>query len=82
MSLKTERLAARGKLAELRLEARQLETSIQGDIAAVRLLLPPFEKVEDVKAEQAAAQCVELAAKHAEYLGKLAEIRAITKALG
>lgn len=84
MSLKIEMLVAKGRLAELKNEAMQLGISISGDIDAVRMFLPPSElaKLEDIKAQQASAQCVEMAGKHAEYLGKLEEIKAIEKALG
>lgn len=82
MGFDTERLVARGRLAEMEQEARRLGMSIEGDVSAVRLLLPPFAPVHELEAEKAAIQCVELAAKHAEYLGKLAEIAAMKKALG
>lgn len=82
MGFDTERLTVRGRLAELEQDARRLELSIQGDVSAVRMLLPPFAPVADLQAEQAAVQCVEMAAKHAEYLGKLREIEAMRKALG
>ncbi|MFZ5774039.1 MAG: hypothetical protein ACOY3Z_00945 [Thermodesulfobacteriota bacterium] len=78
----TERMKHRGRLAELEQDARRLELGIKGDIAAVRNLLDPFAKIEELNAEVAAAQAVELAGKQAEYLGKLGEITAIKKALG
>lgn len=78
----TERLTIRGRLAVKEADCRNLEMSIQGDVAAVRMLLPPFEEVAELKAQQAAVQAVELAAKHTEYLGLIAEIAAMKKALG
>ena len=78
----TERLKHRGRLAEKEQEAKRLALGIQGDMAAIRDLLDPFAPVEDLHAEVAAAQAVELAGKHAEYCGLLAEIKAIKKALG
>ncbi len=82
MSFDTERLTARGRLAEKEQEARRLEMSIDGDVSAVRALLPPFVRVAELQAQQAAVQAVELAAKHADYLGLIGEIAAMKKALG
>ena len=82
MGLETERLTLRGRLALKEADARRLAVSIDGDVSAVRMLLEPFAPIEELKVEQAAVQCVELAAKHAEYLGLLAEIAAMKKALG
>lgn len=78
----TERLKHRGRLAEKEQEAKRLALGIQGDMTAIRDLLDPFAPVEDLRAEVAAAQAVELAGKHAEYCGLLEEIKAIKKALG
>ncbi|MBU1565570.1 MAG: hypothetical protein KJ630_08070 [Proteobacteria bacterium] len=82
MGFDTERLTLRGRLAVKEADARNLELSIQGDVEAVRLLLPPFAPVVELKTQQAAVQAVELAAKHTEYLGLVAEIAAMKKALG
>ena len=82
MGFDTERLTIRGRLAEKEQEARRLEISIQGDIAAVRSCLAPFAPLLEIKAEEAAVQAVELAAKHADYLGIVAKIAAMKKALG
>ena len=78
----TERLTLKGRLAEKEAEARRLEMSIEGDVSAVRTLLPPFAPVAELQAQQAAIQCVEMADKHAEYLGLVAEIANIKRALG
>ena len=82
MGFDTERLALKGRLAEKEAEARHLEMSIEGDVSAVRMLLPAFAPVAELQAQQAAIQAVEMAAKHAEYLGLMAEIVNIKKALG
>jgi hypothetical protein len=78
----TERLKFKGRLVEAEDKARQLRLSMEGDLKAVRDLLDPFESIEGVRADLAAAQAVELAGKHADYLGLLKEIKAIKKALG
>ncbi|MHB1059807.1 MAG: hypothetical protein ACYC0F_18180 [Rhodanobacter sp.] len=82
MGFDSERLRHKGRLAEKEADARRLAMSISGLVDSVRVLLDPFEDLEDIKAEHAAAQAVELAGKHAEYCGLLEEIKAIKKALG
>lgn len=82
MTFDTERLTLRGRLAEKEEKARRLAMSIEGDVSAVRMLLPAFVPVAELQAEKAAVQAVELAGKHADYLGLLGEITAIRKALG
>lgn len=82
MGFDTERLTIKGRLAEMEQNARRLELSIQGDIGVVRSCLPPFAPLPEINAEQAAVQAVQLAAKHAEYMGMLGEIAAMKKALG
>jgi hypothetical protein len=81
MGFDTERLTLRGRLAVKEADCRNLELSIEGDVTAVRMMLPPFSPIAELKAQQAAVQAVELAAKHAEYLGLVAEIEAMKKAL-
>lgn len=80
--LDNERLTRRGLLAEKESRVRELESSMQGDISAVRAALEPFVPLTEIKPAQAAAQAVELAGKHAEYLGLLADIAALKRALG
>lgn len=82
MAFDMERLTLRGRLAEKEEAARQLELSIEGDVSAIRMMLPVFAPVAELQAAQAAVQAVELAAKHAEYLGLVGEIAAMKKALG
>lgn len=78
----SEIIKYRGRLAKKQADARRLEMGMRGDMHAVRELLDPFEPTETIQAEVAAAQAVELAAKHAEYLGLLEEIKALKRALG
>lgn len=82
MGFDTERLALRGRLAEEEELARKMELSISGDVSAIRMMLPAFAPVKELQAAQAAVQAVELASKHAEYLGLLGEIANKKKALG
>ena len=82
MGFDTERLTVRGRLAEKEADARSLRLAIDGGVSAIRMMLPPFAPIEELQAQQAAVQAVELAAKHAEYLGVVAEIAAMKKALG
>jgi len=69
-------------LAEKEVEACRLDLLIRGLISQVRDHLDPFEALADLNTEAAATQAVELAGLHAEYLGVLAEIKAIKRALG
>jgi len=82
MGLETEMLTIKGRIAVKEDEAKTLALSIEGDVEAVRSMLPPFAPIVELKAEMAAIQAVELAAKHTEYVGLLAEITAMKKALG
>jgi len=78
----SERLKFKGRLVEKEAEARKLKLRMEGDLRAIRNILDPFELIEAIRPDLAAAQSVELAAKHAEYMGLLKEIQAIKKALG
>ena len=77
-----ERLTLRGRLAVKEAEARRLRMLCESDIASVRGLLDPFAPVEELRMEAATAQVVELAGRHAEYVGVVGEMRAMRKALG
>ena len=77
-----ERLTLRGRLAVKEAEARRLRILCESDIAAVRALLDPFAPVEELRMEAATEQMIELAGRHAEYVGVVGEIRAMRKALG
>lgn len=82
MGFDNERLTRRGLLAEKESRLRELENSMQGDILAVRASLEPFVPLHELRPEAAATQAVELAGKHAEYMGLRAEIAALRRALG
>ena len=77
-----ERLTLRGRLAVKEAEARRLRMLIEGDIASVRALLEPFAPIEELRMEAATEQMIELAGRHADYLGVVGEIRAMRRALG
>ena len=78
----TERLKNMGRLTEKKLAAKKLKLRLRGDMRAVRDILDPFASLETMPVDVAAAQVVEMAVKHAEYLGLLADITAIKRALG
>ena len=78
----TERLKNIGRLEEKKLAAKSLRLRIEGDIRVIRDIVDPFAPLEEMKAEVAAAQAVEMAGKHIEYIGLLADIKAIRRALG
>jgi hypothetical protein len=75
-------MVVRGRLAEKEAEARALRLAIDGGVSAIRMMLAPFAPIEELQTQQAAVQAVELAAKHAEYLGVVDEIANMKKALG
>ena len=77
-----ERLTLRGRLAVKEAEARRLRMLCESDIAAVRALLDPFAPVEELRMEAATEQMIELAGRHAEYVGVVGEMRAMRRALG
>ena len=77
-----ERLTLRGRLAVKEAEERRLRMLIESDICAVRALLEPFAPVEELRMEAATEQMIELAGRHADYLGVVGEIRAMRRALG
>ena len=76
-----ERLTLRGRLAVKEAEERRLRMLIEGDIASVRALLEPFAPIEELRMEAATEQMIELAGRHADYLGVVGEIRAMRRAL-
>lgn len=82
MAYDPERLKHKGRLAEKEADAARLALLIRGLINQVRAGLDPFEDLVGLDTEAAATQAVELAGRHAEYLGVLAEIKAIKRALG
>ena len=77
-----ERLTLRGRLAVKEAEARRLRMLVESDIAALRALLDPFAPVEELRMEAATEQMIELAGRHAEYVGVVGEMRAMRRALG
>ena len=81
MSYEMEQLALKGRIVQKEKELRRLELSIQGYINAIRMMLAPFSPLEEIEAEQAAVQCVEMAGKHAEYIGLREEIKNMRRAL-
>lgn len=78
----SEFLRFQGRLAEKELEAKKLALRMAGLRDAVRNALDPFESPEDLKADQAADQALELATVQIAYKECLEEIRALKKALG
>lgn len=82
IDMDTERLTRRGLLAEKEQRLRELESSMRGDISATRAILEPFAPIHEMKADQALAQVIEFAGKHAEYMGLREETAALRRALG
>lgn len=77
----SERLKFEGRLAQKDHEARGLQVQIRGLVESLRDLLDPFEKPEDLKAEQISDQALRLATRIGDYRQALDEIREIRRAL-
>lgn len=78
----TERLKQEGRLLENEEKERALELKIKGLINSIRNHLDPFEPLEMLKCDVAAAQAVELAQVQIEYKAVLETIHAINRFLG
>jgi hypothetical protein len=72
----------KGKLEEKKLEAKDLELRIEGDVTSLRELLDPFVPAHKLKADVIAAKALELANKQIQLKEALSEIEAIKEALG
>jgi hypothetical protein len=77
-----EFLKNEGRLAVLEKEASELELRLRGDIRAIRNCLDPLEDLVKIPAAEAAAQAVEFAEKHIQYISVLEKIKAVKEALG
>lgn len=77
----TERLKFMGRLEEQKNRARELELKLDGLRSSIRDLLDPFEEVELLRCEVAAAQAVEMAELQIDLKRCLDEIAAIRRAL-
>jgi len=80
--MSTERLQNLGRLEDKKLQAEKKKLKIKTLVETIRLKADPFEKPEDLETESIAEQALELANVQIEYLGILAEIKALKKALG
>lgn len=77
-----EVLKFRGRLAEKEFDLKGLALRIRGLVESIRNNLDPFGEIEDIKADIAAEQAIELADLKIRYTENLADIQAIKKALG
>ena len=77
-----ERLKFEGRLGTKQRELKALELRIRGLRKSIRDNLDPFEQIEDLKADIAASQALELADLCIQYKALQEEIKAIEKALG
>jgi len=77
-----ERLQHMGRLREKELELRRLKLKAEGLRDGIRSLLDPFEKIEQLRADVAAEQAMELALLHIKIVELAGEIAAIKRALG
>ena len=77
-----ERLKFGGRLREKELDLKGLQLRIRGLVESIRNNLDPLGEIEDIKADIAAEQAIELADLKIRYAETLADIQAIKKALG
>lgn len=77
-----ERLKFGGRLREKELDLKGLQLRIRGLVESIRNNLDPLGEIEDIKADIAAEQSIELAGLKIKYTETLADIQAIKKALG
>ena len=82
MSMQGERLQFQGRLGEKELEAGKIKIKIDGYIESMRVILNPFESIEDLNTELIVEQALTLAQLKIDYISALKEIKAIQKALG
>lgn len=77
-----ERFQHMGRLREQELKAKELQMRIKAIIEQLRIKVDPFEDVENLEVELIQTLSIELARLQVEYVGILAQNRAIKKALG
>lgn len=78
----SERLLYEGRLSELRLQAEQLKTKLEGLREAIVTGLAKVRPIEEMKGEVAASQAVEFSEVQIQYREALAEMSEIRKILG
>jgi hypothetical protein len=78
----SERLKFRGRLAEKEFDLKVLHLRIRGLVESIRNNLDPLGGIEDILADIAAEQAIELADLKIQHTETLADIQAIKKALG
>lgn len=78
----SEILKFRGRLAVKELALKGLNLRIRGLVESIRNNLDPLGEIEDIKADIAAEQALDLAQLKIEYMAAEQEIKAIKKALG
>lgn len=77
----SEALKFEGRLALYKREAAELRLRISGDVNSVRNFLDPFEAPENLRAQEAAAQAVELAEKVIRLKALVDQIAAVEREL-
>ena len=78
----SETLKFRGRLAEKEFSLKGLRLRIRGLVISIRDNLDPLGEIEDIQADIAAEQAIELSDLKIQYAETLSDIRAIKKALG
>lgn len=76
-----EILKFEGRMAVKDMERHRLEMRIRGLISSIRDILDPFAPADEINAEMAAQQTMELAEIQIQYKGLVAEIAALKRIL-
>lgn len=77
-----ELLKISGRLSQKEQELRQAELRIRGMVKSIRNCLDPFADIEDLQADDAAQQALELANAKIQWIEISGTMRALKKALG
>jgi hypothetical protein len=77
-----EMLRNEGRLAQAELDLKRLAIRITGLIQSIRDCLDPFADIPDLRTDEAATQCVELADIRIRWNEMAHRIQALKKALG
>lgn len=77
-----ERLMARGKLAELELQAHDIRNKIETKRDAIRSECFPFKAIDEIQGDHVASLGIELAQDLITYREVKEQMAAIKKALG
>ena len=77
-----ELLKISGRLAQKETELKLLELRVRGLVRSIRACLDPFAEIDELRADDAAQQAMELANAKIQWVETTSTLRALNKALG